>query len=49
MVRTADANKPHKLGNPHDLRPAPPIPSCSADFRQGPPDDEIKSCRDTKG
>ena len=35
------------FGNPHDFRPGPPIPSCNADFNQGPPDDLIKGCRDT--
>jgi hypothetical protein len=48
-VHTVEANKPPKLGNPHDFRPGPPIPSCSADFHQGPPDDDIKGCRDTQG
>ena len=48
-VHTVEANKPPKLGNPHDFRPGPPIPSCSADFKQGPPDDPIKGCRDTQG
>jgi hypothetical protein len=45
---SVEANKPPKLGNPHDFRTGPPIPSCSADFHQGPPDDELKGCRDTK-
>ena len=35
------------FGNPHDFRPGPPIHSCNADFKQGPPDDPIKGCRDT--
>jgi hypothetical protein len=35
------------FGNPHAYRPGPPIPSCNADFNQGPPDDPIKGCRDT--
>jgi hypothetical protein len=35
------------FGNPNDFRPGPPIPSCRADFNQGPPDDPIKGCRDT--
>jgi hypothetical protein len=30
------------FGNPHDFRPGPPIPSCNANFHQGPPDDLIK-------
>lgn len=36
---------PVKIGNPHDFRPGPPIPSCNAEFNQGPPDDPIKGCR----
>ena len=36
---------PVKIGNPHDFRPGPPIPSCNADFHQGPPADVIKGCR----
>jgi hypothetical protein len=35
------------FGNPHDFRTGPPIPSCNADFNQGPPDDTLKGCRDT--
>jgi hypothetical protein len=35
------------FGNPHDFRPGPPIPSCSANFNQGPPNDPIKGCRVT--
>jgi hypothetical protein len=35
------------FGNPHDFRPGPPIPSCHADFHQGPPDDPRKGCRGT--
>jgi hypothetical protein len=35
------------FGNPHDFRPGPPIPSCRADFNQGPPEDTIKGCRET--
>ena len=35
------------FGNPNDFRPGPPIPSCNADFNQGPPDDPLKGCRDT--
>ena len=30
------------FGNPHDFRTGPPIPSCNADFNQGPPDDTLK-------
>jgi len=37
------------FGNPNDFRPGPPIPSCAADFDQGPPNDPIKGCRDTPG
>jgi hypothetical protein len=48
-VHPVEANKPPKLGDPHHFRPGPPIPSCSADFHQGPPDDPIKGCRDTQG
>lgn len=35
------------FGNPNDFRPGPPIPSCNADFHQGPPNDEISGCRET--
>ena len=35
------------IGNPHDFRPGPPIPSCNANFHQGPPNDPIKGCKDT--
>ena len=43
-----EADPPIDLfGNPHDFRPGPPIPSCNADFNQGPPDDQIKGCRVT--
>lgn len=35
------------FGNPNDFRPGPPIPSCNADFNQGPPNDPLKGCRDT--
>ena len=44
---SAKENPPVKIGNPHDFRPGPPIPSCAADFHQGPPNDPIKGCRDT--
>lgn len=37
------------VGNPNDFRPGPPIPSCNADFNQGPPNDTISGCRDTPG
>jgi hypothetical protein len=37
------------FGNPHDFRTGPPIPSCNADFHQGPPDDTLKGCRETPG
>lgn len=37
------------VGNPHDFRPGPPIPSCNADFNQGPPNDTISGCRVTPG
>ena len=50
IVSVSDANAkedPVKIGNPHDFRPGPPIPSCNADFHQGPPDDDIKGCRDS--
>ena len=30
------------FGNPHDFRTGPPIPSCRADFHQGPPDYTLK-------
>ena len=30
------------FGNPNDFRPGPPIPSCNADFNQGPPGDLLK-------
>lgn len=44
------ANPPIGLfGNPNDFRPGPPIPSCNADFNQGPPGDPLKGCRDTPG
>jgi hypothetical protein len=36
---------PVKIGNPHYFRPGPPIPSCNAEFHQGPPGDDIKGCR----
>ena len=36
---------PVHIGNPHDFRPGPPIPSCNANFHQGPPDDPIKGCK----
>jgi hypothetical protein len=35
------------FGNPNDFRTGPPIPSCNADFNQGPSDDPLKGCRDT--
>jgi hypothetical protein len=35
---------PVKIGN-HDFRPGPPIPSCNAKFKQGPPGDDIAGCR----
>jgi hypothetical protein len=38
-----------QFGNPNDFRPGPPIPSCNADFNQGPPDDPLKGCKDTPG
>ena len=31
--------------NPNDFRPGPPIPSCNAEFKQGPPGDDIAGCR----
>jgi hypothetical protein len=37
---------PIHIGNPHDFRPGPSIPSCSA-AHQGPPDDPIKGCKIT--
>jgi hypothetical protein len=37
------------FGNPNDFRPGPPIPSCNADFNQGPPNDTISGCRVTPG
>jgi hypothetical protein len=43
MART----EPIHIGNPNGFRPGPPIPSCSADLHQGPPDDLIKGCRIT--
>ncbi len=36
------------VGNPNDFRPGPPIPSCNAEFNQGP-DDPISGCRVTPG
>jgi|RhiMetdeSRZDD1v2_1073273.scaffolds.fasta_scaffold3865241_1 hypothetical protein len=36
---------PVKIGNPNDFRPGPPIPSCNAEFNQGPPGDDIAGCR----
>jgi hypothetical protein len=36
---------PVKIGNPNDFRPGPPIPSCNAEFNQGPPGDDIQGCR----
>jgi hypothetical protein len=36
-------------GNPNDFRPGPPIPSCNAEFNQGPPNDAISGCRVTPG
>jgi len=42
------ADPPIRLsGNPNDFTPGPPIPSCNANFKLGPPDDPIKGCRDT--
>ena len=35
------------IGNPHDFRPGPPIPSRNANFHQGSPNDPIKGCKDT--
>ena len=36
---------PVKIGNPNDFRPGPPIPSCNAEYKQGPPGDDIAGCR----
>ena len=33
------------VGNPHGFSTGPPIPSCSADFHQGPPNDPSKGCK----
>jgi len=38
---------PIKFGNPNEFRPGPPIPSCNAQFNQGPPGDDIQGCRVT--
>lgn len=38
---------PVKIGNPNDFRPGPPIPSCNAEFKQGPPGDDIAGCRES--
>jgi hypothetical protein len=35
------------VGNPHDFSVGPPIPSCKADFNQGPPNDPLRGCKDT--
>jgi hypothetical protein len=35
------------FGNPHAYRLGPQIPSCNADFHQGPPDDPRQGCRIT--
>ena len=32
---------------PNAFRPGPPIPSCNAQFHQGPPDDSIRGCMDS--
>jgi hypothetical protein len=35
------------VGNPHGFSTGPPIPSCNADFNQGPPNDPLKGCKFT--
>jgi hypothetical protein len=35
------------VGNPHGFSTGPPIPSCKADFHQGPPTDPLKGCKFT--
>lgn len=35
------------IGNPHGFSTGPPIPSCKADFHQGPPNDPLKGCKFT--
>jgi cystathionine beta-lyase/cystathionine gamma-synthase len=35
------------IGNPHGFTTGPPIPSCKADFHQGPPNDPLKGCKIT--
>ena len=35
------------VGNPHGFSTGPPIPSCNANFHQGPPDDPSKGCKFT--
>ena len=35
------------VGDPHDFSSGPPIPSCKADFNQGPPNDPLKGCKFT--
>jgi hypothetical protein len=35
------------VGNPHGFSTGPPIPSCKADFHQGPPNDPLKGCKFT--
>jgi hypothetical protein len=34
-------------GGPNNLRPGPPVASCSGVFHQGPPDDDITGCFET--
>jgi hypothetical protein len=46
LALAAPAPNAH-FGNPHDYKPGPPIPSCAADFNQGPPNDPQQGCRDT--
>ena len=45
----AESSKPpiSVVGNPHGFSTGPPIPSCKADFNQGPPDDPVKGCKFT--
>jgi hypothetical protein len=35
------------VGNPHGFTTGPQIPSCRADFHQGPPNDLLKGCKFT--
>lgn len=41
-----NAKVTNHIGNPHDFKPGPPIPSCNA-HPAGPPDDPIRGCKAT--